>query len=597
MNRTSVGLVAGSAAASARRALACGLLVVAAPAAATAAQPELRPVAISGRAAPDSGGQSFYFFDLPALNDAGQVAFNAWLPNTPGDAINPTGIWSGAPGALRLNALRGAPSPAPNDPPYTGFGTTVAINGDGAVLFSGAFAPREFYPNPTGLFVGLAGDPAAARTVAATQMEAPEARSKQFFDYVDPYPLRLGAGGHVAFTARVAGKEVEERVNDTGVWRAAPGTLQRQLVARAGWQAPGAGEGVVFSEGVHASGVAFHPPVVDRLGNVAFIAHLRGEGVDEFNERGLWYSDVKTGALSLAARHGQPMAPGSSIYYQDISYEPTAANGRVAFHAVMYGPPPRDDAGDVSAARLPSDSERFEVIVTGAPDALKIVAATLTRPAGGDFRFDGLSAPVINSRGDVLFAAALAFDGREDQVGSLWAASASARRMLVQEGDAAPGSGAAFRNVSLPSFNDAGDFVFFGDLAGEGVGDANDRGIWAGSVGDLADPDYGQPSLTLVAREGQVIDLGDGLPRTVRSLEMLTGTNGGEDGAPSALNDAGELAFVARFTDGSSAVLFATVPEPAGAGVLLGLATSILGRRRRRASASCSAGTSSRSRP
>jgi hypothetical protein len=575
MDRTRRGLAAG-------RALRAALVVIAATAA-TAAGAQPRPVAVSGQTAPDTGGRPFYFLDVPALNDAGQVAFNAWLPNTPGDAINPTGIWSGAPGALRLNALRGQPSPAPNEPPYAGLGTTVAIDGEGGVLFSGAFAPREFYPNPTGLFAARAGDPAAARAIATTQQEAPEARSKQFFDYVDPYPLRLGAGGHAAFTARLAGKEIQERVNDTGVWRAAPGTLQRELLARAGSEAPGTG-GLVFSEGVRASGVAFHPPAVDRLGNAAFVAHLRGEEVDDSNERGLWYSDVKSGALSMAARHGQPLAPGSLVNYLDISYEPTIANGRLAFHAVMYGPPPRDDGGEtVAAGRLPSDSERFEAIVTGPPDALKIAAATLTRPAGADYRFEGLSNPVINSRGEVLFGAALAFDGRAEPVDSLWAASGSARRMLVLAGDAAPGAGngAVFRDVSLPSFNDAGDFVFFGDLAGAGVGDANDRGIWAGSVGDPSDPDAGQPPLTLVAREGQVMDLGDGLPRTVRTLEVLTGTNGGEDGAPSAFNDAGQLAFVARFTDGSSAVLIAAVPEPAGVGVLVAAGALVLRRRRR----------------
>ena len=100
----------------------------------------------------------------------------------------------------------------------------------------------------------------------------------------------------------------------------------------------------------------------------------------------------------------------------------------------MYGPPPRDDLS--GAARSPSDSERFEAIVTGPPDALKIVAATLTRPPGADFRFEGLSAPVINSRGDVVFGASLAFDGRPDQVGSLWGASGSSRRIL--QGGAQP---------------------------------------------------------------------------------------------------------------------------------------------------------------
>ena len=588
MHRTSGSLVWACA-------LGCPLLLAAVPA---AGQVELRPAVVSGQAAPDTGGRPFYFLDTPAINDAGEIAFNAWLPHTPENPRNPTGIWSGTPGALRLNALQGTLSTAPNQLPYSGFGTTVGLTDGGDVLFSAAFPPQENYQNPGGFFVARVGDPAAPRVIAASQMEAPEARSKQFFDYIADFPRRVSPTGHVTFTARLGGKEIEERVNDTGVWLAAPGTGERRLVARAGWQAPGAPKGQVFAEGVHASGVAFHPPAVDRDGNVAFVAHVKGEDVDDFNERGLWYSD-KTGNLSLVARHGAPLSPGSGVFYQDIGYEPTVANGRLAFLSEMYGPPPRDD-GDLSAgAAAPSDSERFTAIVTGRPEALKIVAATLTRPAGADFRFDDLSEPVLNARGDAVFMASLAFDGKPEPVNTVWAASASGRRMLVSEGDEAAGAGAGvvFKELSRPSVNAAGDYVFFADLEGPGVGEANNRGIFAGRIGDLADADGADPGLTLVAREGQVIDLGDGVARTVQSLEMLTGSNGGEDGLPSGFNDAGQLAFVARFTDGSNAILIAAVPEPAAAGVLLGLATLVLAGRRRGAWASCSGGTSSRNRP
>jgi hypothetical protein len=546
----------------------------------------LRPVAVSGRTAPDTDGRTFYHFEAPSLNQAGQVAFNAWLPHTPQDPVNPVGVWSGAAGALRLNALQGAPSPAPNQPPYVGFATTVVMNSGGDVLFGAALPPSQFLPGANGLFVGRAGDAAAPRAVAAAGMEAPEARSKQFFNVVELYPPRLGGGGHAAFTARLGGKEIEEKVNDTGVWRADVSTGARQLLARAGQAAPGTAAGVLFSENAFASGVAFHPPAVDHAGNVAFVAHLRGPDVNEYNDRGLWYHDLKNDRLSRVARHEGVFPGNPSTLYEGLDSQPTVANGKLAFRSLMYGPPPRDGAGAGETIRVQSDSERFEAILIGPPDAPKIVAATLTRPLS-NYRFEALGAPVLNSRGEVFFWADLQADGQSESTGSLWAASAAARQLLVTGGSAAPGAGVGvvFDTLSAPSVNDAGGFAFAGTVSGAGVDASNDGGIWVGSVGagvePELDPAVALASMSLVAREGQVLDLGDGTLRTIRALDMLLGSNAGEDGGASGFNQLGGLAFVARFTDGSEAVLVATTPEPAAASAIFLACGALLGRRRR----------------
>jgi hypothetical protein len=92
---------------------------------------------------------------------------------------------------------------------------------------------------------------------------------------------------------------------------------------------------------------------------------------------------------------------------------------------------------------------------------------------------------------------------------------------------------------------------------------ANDRGIW---VRDAS----GQ--LHLVAREGNPLDTGAGSPRTILTLEMFEGAAAGEDGFATAFNNANQLAFRATFTDGSSGVFVASVPEPAIALPLLGAA-------------------------
>jgi len=68
----------------------------------------------------------------------------------------------------------------------------------------------------------------------------------------------------------------------------------------------------------------------------------------------------------------------------------------------------------------------------------------------------------------------------------------------------------------------------------------------------------------------------------VRVVELLKLNAGGssDEGIQSALNDAGQLTFGARFTDGSEGVFVAVVPEPATA--LLAAAVGALVALRRR---------------
>jgi hypothetical protein len=68
-------------------------------------------------------------------------------------------------------------------------------------------------------------------------------------------------------------------------------------------------------------------------------------------------------------------------------------------------------------------------------------------------------------------------------------------------------------------------------------------------------------NLTTVAREGETIRLSDGSTKTISSLLYWGATTGGDDDVGSPLSDAGQVAFVAFFTDGTSAVVVATLPS------------------------------------
>lgn len=101
MNRHSVALLIG---------VVC--LLVASPLAARATG--IQAVAVTGNPAPEiPAGAVFSSLAVPAINDAGQVAFQGSLRVGTGGITDSddTGIWSGSGGGLRLLAREGSHAP------------------------------------------------------------------------------------------------------------------------------------------------------------------------------------------------------------------------------------------------------------------------------------------------------------------------------------------------------------------------------------------------------------------------------------------------------------------------------------------------------
>jgi hypothetical protein len=122
-----------------------------------------------------------------------------------------------------------------------------------------------------------------------------------------------------------------------------------------------------------------------------------------------------------------------------------------------------------------------------------------------------------------------------------------------------------------PSMNDRGQMVFvsaYRDGANQIV-----RGIWG------TDPD---DTLHLIIHDGQEIDLGGGMIKTLHYFNSGFGFgSASEDGQNFVFNDAGQLVIDAHFTDQTSAVLIADVPEPASGVIAFCLGGLACGRRRR----------------
>jgi hypothetical protein len=112
-------------------------------------------------------------FDGPALNDAGQTAFRAYISGVGVDSTNNEGIWSEGSGSLALVARAGGP--APGTPSGISFATFFPFNG----------------------------------------------------------ALRMNASGQIAFTAFLKGSGVVPFENDIGIWASDPAGAV-QLIARTG---------------------------------------------------------------------------------------------------------------------------------------------------------------------------------------------------------------------------------------------------------------------------------------------------------------------------------------------------------------------------
>ena len=406
--------------------------------------------------------------------------------------------------ALRTVALSG--QPAPGIPVDTNFAflSTPVLNDIGQTAFLAFLQGDDItIDNDHGIWLDASGRLELVARAGNQASGMPE--GVNFGSFVG-YPYVLNDRGDISFSASLS-------TFASGIWSGRVGTLEPLAVS--GNAAVGTPPGVNYQLVVG--------PVLNNKGQVAFSSFLFGPGVTPDNYRGIW-SEQSSG-LMLVARTGN-QAPDVPVGARFDSLGTPVMNdtGNVAFWGRLIGA--------VSA------TNEHGIWAEG-PGGLKLVAREGNQAPGTavGVRFGGevfvFSEPVINNAGRTAFVAALTGSGvtSSNDLG-IWSQGSGSLALVARSGSQAPGTenGVNFRGFRDPVLNDADQTVFEASLAGAGVDDTNDAGLWLERSG----------ALQLIARKGSHAP---GTPEDVKFGTYIPFLF-------PALNDAGQVAFRAFVTDG-----------------------------------------------
>jgi hypothetical protein len=526
------------------------LVVTAAVPLATYGQVTYRPVALTGTEAPGMpAGTTFLRFETdPTANDAGGVAFRAVLRDASGRAAGSAIFANSGTGPTQLVAHQNDPAPgAPAGTTYGVFDPTYlpVLGNDGRVTFAARPIPNGYF----WIYSGSFGSPGAEPPQVIRIGDRPPGTEPgtQFMRFDPPYVSRTG---HIAFSSRTTRSGATNL--STGIWAGPASPPQR--VALSNDPAPGMPAGVTYGQLVNRA--------LGNDGRVVYTAALAGPGVTPANGLGLFAG--LPGATQLVARLGN-QAPGApaGVAYDGFQSPVISGNGKVVYRATLSGAgvPEFNDgvfSANVAAGTAPQLVAREGDAVPGMPGV----------------NYGGISSLLdVDNAGRVAFYTGLAGDGVNSQNNGalVLAAPGGATTLIAREGDDAHGTwgGVQFASphVAIFDLNNAGQVVYEADLTGWATTAANNKALY------LYDPALGS---TLVARTGDRIEVGGGDFRTIApgGISLLYSDYG------SGFGDDGRVAFTLRFTDSSSGIFVAAVPEPSAIGAIC-LGAALLLRRRR----------------
>lgn len=472
-------------------------------------QVDTRLFVASGSAVPGVVGQSFSGFGTPSVNADGSVAFK-------GSYGGQSGVFAGRSTTLSLVAGSGQTPPGVAGTGYADFDDPL-IAGTGAVAFTATLGAGSTFQNNRVAVFSTGG---ASVLLGRTGDAPPGTFNEEVFASFDM--LRLGANGHAALYATLSGPFVDSS-NNVGIWS---GLGVLSAAARTG-------DLTLFIPGTLYTSLGL--PTINASGQLAFTAVIAGSGVSTTNDqlvaRGL------PNAISTAVREGQqaPNQP-AGIRYGPLGAPAINAAGNLAFSGNLRGTgiTAFNDAAAWSNAGGP-----FAQIVRSGEAAPGLLNTSLSIPGF----------PRINAYGRVVLLSALtggSVNSTNDL--ALWTNVPGAITLVAVKGAAGVGAGGAtIAGFGGAVINSQGTILYRATLTGAGVDSSNNTALYA----------WDKLGTRLVVRTGATLNVG-GVNKVVSGIRTALDT-GNQDGKPSSMSERGQVVYQATFTDGSSAILSASV--------------------------------------
>ncbi len=487
-------------------------------------QPAHTAITKSGDPVPGAGtinglpaGAVFTDVGVPAINDAGDVAFIAKWASTAGPGV---GVFAGSPPLLLVK--EGDPSPSPDGGVFKTF-TDPVLNAAGKVaLFATLKGSGIRTTNNTVLITNALGG--GLEVVAREGGDTSGVDGAKIRTFKD---LSLVAG-EVLFTATLTGGTPAVRsANDAAAFRATSGGIEK--VVREGDSLNGSIVKAFLLLEVAAGSPGQNR--AHRSGQATFLA-LLADGTQAVAQNA-------SGVVSAVVSSGE--SPGGSLAITSFrSFGlPSANPDEVAF------------VGNLNVGVGVTKGDAKGVFVGDGTSWQPI--ARLEKPVPGitGANFKSFLDPVL-AQGSESIAFQASFKGKG--IGSTADAAIFYRpaggglNMVARESATPPGGASALRwknfvSLALPDGNTGP--LFHATLSGSGVNAGNDAGVWAmDSDGDIR----------LLFREGDIID-----GKKLKSFTVLNAIPGSR-GVTRSFNAVAEVAWRATFADRTTAVVVTSVP-------------------------------------
>lgn len=396
------------------------------------------------------------------------------------------------------------------------------LNARGDASFASEVGLSESFSTGEGLFV--------ASTHGTSQLERSllPAPGGGVFDAGVAGRVTLNEVGDAAFASLLAPFQLPLGTNG-GVYRWASSPQQLSAVVVPGLTSAPSG-GVfkgAFNAAIAQDGSIVFGGIID---TTAGISGSLGMGV---------FQAARSGAISMVAAPGTA-APGSGVF--NWAGNPSiGGSGDIGFKGHLSGLPCR--SGNPQGVFISCDGNAYVKRHAGGIERI----AGVGDPAPGGGVLISARTPLVNSRGDVVFAGDLTAPPRRARNIGLFLSSGGSLTAVVRPGDALPGGGhLVTTNVQSGQFslNDLGEVAFAATLDTDNGAGIRDTGIYvrtaAGDLQLIARTDTVVPGLGTIADINAPAFVGSRLPY------------GG-----AVLNSRGDVLFTATLTDGLGVLLVA----------------------------------------